>query len=304
LVGQAKAAREQRFTFREIAEERMAHKKLRLAPRSYATDVQRLKPLLAILGKVQAAIIGPADIDRALRKVMNNRGVPSGKSTANRYLALLSSIFSHAVRNGRLVANPCKRVERFAEPPGRVRYLNQHDEEEEMRLRAEIRKLCPDFEADLDLALNTGMRRDEQWSLKRDWVDLERNILTVYGKGAKRRYIPINAACHAALRKLMDRAGKGEYLCAQKKREGQRDWRDWFERSRDAAGIKDFRWHDLRHTFASRLAMAGVSLQTIQQLLGHATLAMTMRYAHLSPAHLRDAVNKLGAVDPQIGMFP
>jgi site-specific recombinase XerD len=289
------------LTFREIARERMAHKEGRLAPRSYATDVQRLKPLLAVLGKLQAASIGPADIDRALRAVT---GGSSGKATANRYLALLSSIFSHAVRNDRLASNPCQRVERFKEPPGRVRYLNQHDDQEETRLRAQIRKRCPDFEADLDVALNTGMRRDEQWSLKRDWVDLERNILTVYGKGARRRYIPINSACHAALRKLMDRAGKGEYLCAQKKREGQRDWRDWFERSRDAAGVKDFRWHDLRHTFASRLAMAGVSLQTIQQLLGHATLAMTMRYAHLSPAHLLDAVNKLGVSDPQFGMFP
>ena len=59
------------------------------------------------------------------------------------------------------------------------------------------------------------------------------------------------------------------------------------------AGILNFHWHDLRHTFASRLAMAGVPLRTIGELLGHKTPAMTMRYAHLAPAHLRDAVECL-----------
>jgi hypothetical protein len=66
-----------------------------------------------------------------------------------------------------------------------------------------------------------------------------------------------------------------------------------------AAKIRDFSWHDLRHTFASRLAMAGVDVRTIQELLGHRTLAMTLRYAHLSPAHKRAAVNHL--MRPRLG---
>lgn len=292
-------------TFREIAIERMAHKRIRLQPRSYKTDEQRLKPLLELLGEMEASAIEPADIDRVLGLVMMSNKLdtrPAGKATANRYLALISSIFAIAVRNGRVAANPCKRVERFKESPGRIRYLNQHDANEETRLRAEIRRLWPELEPEFDLALHTGMRRDEQFSLRREWVDLERNILTVYGKGGKRRYIPVNASAHQALKILVERS-TGTFVCAQKKRLEQRDWRRWFEECRDAAGIRDFHWHDLRHTFASRLAMAGVSLQTIQQLLGHASLAMTLRYAHLSPTQLRDAVNKIGGSDPQGSLF-
>lgn len=75
-------------------------------------------------------------------------------------------------------------------------------------------------------------------------------------------------------------------------REG-RDWERWFEECIIEAKIPNFRWHDLRHTFASRLAMAGVSLRTLADLLGHKTLAMVMRYAHLAPAHLRDAVERI-----------
>ena len=67
----------------------------------------------------------------------------------------------------------------------------------------------------------------------------------------------------------------------------------WFEECVGDVRIADFRWHDLQHTFASCLAMAGVSLRTLAELLGHKSIAMVMRYAHLAPAHLRDAVERI-----------
>jgi len=70
-------------------------------------------------------------------------------------------------------------------------------------------------------------------------------------------------------------------------------YRMWFEIALKAAGVKNFSWHDLRHTFGSRATMAGVDLRTPAQLMGHKTLQMTMRYSHLVPAHLQDAVSKL-----------
>ena len=72
-----------------------------------------------------------------------------------------------------------------------------------------------------------------------------------------------------------------------------RDWREWFEDAVETAKIPDFRFHDLRHTFASRLVMAGVDLRTVMELMGHSDISMTMRYAHLAPAHKQDAVNRL-----------
>ncbi len=72
-----------------------------------------------------------------------------------------------------------------------------------------------------------------------------------------------------------------------------RDWREWFEDAVEAAKIPDFRFHDLRHTFASRLVMAGVDLRTVMELMGHSDISMTMRYSHLAPAHIQDAVDRL-----------
>jgi len=74
--------------------------------------------------------------------------------------------------------------------------------------------------------------------------------------------------------------------------------RHWFEDAVEAAELDDFHWHDLRHTFASRLAMAGVGIRAIQQLLGHKSLAMTVRYSHLSPDFQQEAVDKLVPPEP------
>jgi site-specific recombinase XerD len=271
-------------TFREIARERQIHKKLRLAPASHETDQLRLKTLLAEFGRRPVCEITPADIDEFLAKLVEDGRTTA---TANRYLSLLSSIFSLAVRNGRIESNPCKRVQRFKENPGRVRFLS---EQEEAALRAAIQRLCPDRESELDLALHTGLRRGEQFGLRRDGVDLDRSVLTVHGKTG-RRYVPINSVARAALEKLLA-SHDGEFVCRDKA-SGRRDWRRWFERCVRSAGIGDFHWHDLRHTFASRLVMDGVDIRSVQELLGHKSIIMTTRYAHLSPAHQHANVERL-----------
>jgi integrase len=277
-------------TFAEIARERMAHKRLRLAARSYHTDAERLEKLLAAFGDKPAAEISPADIDDFLSRLVTEQ--LRTRSTANRYHSLLSSIFSLAVRNGRVATNPCERVDYLKENPARVRYLA---DDEETRLRAAVRKLYPEscelLLAEIDLALHTGMRRGEQFLLRRDSVDLARGILTVSGKSG-RRHVLLNSSARSAIEKLLA-SSAGEFVCPGVVGPGQRDWRRWFERCVRAAVIADFRWHDLRHTFASRLAIAGVPLRTIQELLGHRAMRMTERYAHLSRGHLQAAVDVL-----------
>lgn len=77
--------------------------------------------------------------------------------------------------------------------------------------------------------------------------------------------------------------------------------RHWFEKAVREAGVANFTWHDLRHTFASRLVMMGVDLRTVQELMGHKTMAMTCRYSHLSPEHTQAAVDRLQNFGTQAG---
>ena len=207
----------------------------------------------------------------------------------NRYRTLLSNIFSFGVRNGKLVANPIARIERFREPEGRVRFL---DADEEKALRAAVRGQSPEHEAEFDIAINTGLRRGEQYGLTWDRVDLERGILTVYGKTG-RRFVPINSGARVAILHLHKVSNGSKFVCPDREREAQKDWRKWLDQACLTAKIDNFRWHDLRHTFASRLVMAGVDLRSIQELCGHRSIVTTQRYAHLSPDHQKANVEKL-----------
>jgi len=186
--------------------------------------------------------------------------------------------------------NPVRQVPRKRENNLRTRFLGA---DEEAALRGKIRELCPEREAELDLALNTGLRRNEQWRLRWQDVNLRAGIITIpQSKHGAARHVPINSVAEKALALLAATCNGSEYVCAgSDTRRGAIG--SWFERCVHEAGIADFRWHDLRHTFASRLAMVGVPLRTLAELLGHRTLAMVMRYAHLSPAHLRDAVERI-----------
>ena len=142
------------------------------------------------------------------------------------------------------------------------------------------------------LALNTGLRRGELWNLAWGDVDLKRKMLTVHGKGAKSkqtRHIPLNGA---AVHVLKTHRGKAIPLPTVPVF-GRAEFKKAFASVLDAAQIEGFRFHDLRHTFASRLVSAGIPLNTVRELLGHASLEMTLIYAHLAPDNLRQAVEAL-----------
>lgn len=281
-----------KLTFKQIAEARMASKKIRLAPGSYYSDEHRLQPLVKEFGSLAAEDVTIEKINAVLAE-LRGAGGRSGKgragSTVNRYRSLLSSIFTFAVKAGTLANNPIARVDRFREPEGRIRFL---DAEEEKALRAAVRAQSLEREAEFDLALNTGFRRGEQYGLTWDRVDLERGILTVYGKTG-RRFVPINSAARAAILRLHSVSNGSKFVCPDRQRDDQKDWRSWLEQACRLAKVDNFCWHDLRHTFASRLVMAGVDLRSVQELLGHRTIITTQRYAHLSPDHQKANVEKL-----------
>ncbi|MFZ0416917.1 MAG: site-specific integrase [Candidatus Sulfotelmatobacter sp.] len=155
------------------------------------------------------------------------------------------------------------------------------------------------------VALHTGMRPSEQYGLTWDRVDLLRQHVTIpKSKNGKVRHVRLNSAAVAAFKILRKRSFK----ILQKRSlsgvapvfvniqgEPLQGYKHWFDPAVAEAGLKDFTWYCLRHTFASRLTMAGGDLRTLAELMGHQTIQMTMRYAHLAPSHTLAAVERLVA---------
>lgn len=149
------------------------------------------------------------------------------------------------------------------------------------------------------VSLNTGLRRGELLKLKWEDVHFDQRRLTVVGqtsKTGKTRHIPLNDEALSVLKAWKDQPGiKSIYVFAGPDGQPMHDMRSSWESILKRAKITNFRWHDLRHTFASNLVMAGENLNTVRELLGHADYKMTLRYAHLAPHHMQQAVDKLVA---------
>ena len=147
------------------------------------------------------------------------------------------------------------------------------------------------------VALHTGLRRSEQFNLRWRDVDFANGVLTIpRSKHGEVRRVPMNETVRDILAALPSRM-RSPFVFASATGGTPLDSQNFvnrvFVKALRGARIDDFTWHCLRHTFASRLVMAGVDLRTVQELLGHKTMAMTLRYAHLSPGHQLDAVRRL-----------
>lgn len=206
----------------------------------------------------------------------------------NRTMAALSSALSFAVKELEwLEDNPMVRVRKFAESRGRVRYLSEDELPELLKACRESKN--NDLLVAVMLALSTGARQAEVMGLRWKQIDLKaKTALLIDTKNGERRTLPIVGEAldllttRAKVRNIKDDrvfpAGQ-----RSKKPEAVADLRAPWETALKAAKLTDFHWHDLRHTCASYLAMSGVSQLEMAKLLGHKTLAMTMRYSHLSP---------------------
>jgi integrase len=254
--------------------------------RSLAHDALYLRQLGAALGAdVPLADVTAARISawKAERLAATNpkTGEPYAAATINRPLATLRHLLRLAHEDGLLAEMPRVRLER--EPQGRIRWL---EPDEEARLMAACRgSRNPHLAGIVTVALETGMRRGELLGLAWERVDLSRGVIRLeVTKSGRRREVPMRRAVYDVL------------ASTPGPREG-RVWRQLrvrsaFETAVVAAGLDDFRFHDCRHHFASWFVMRGGSLQALKELLGHADLKMTLRYAHLSPDHLRAEVEK------------
>lgn len=258
--------------------------------------IDRLRP---IFGSRDASTITKQEILRWLTAESEKREWKA--STRNRWQAAFSLVYRVAIENEKIDKNPAAGIRRKTENNARVRFLSN---EEDVRLRAAILKrfpAFPEFIHQLDLSLHTGMRSAEQFGLKWNQVDLERKILTLpKTKNGTTRHIPLNSVAIAALSELKTKGSKGHvFPSARIEGEGLQGSRGWFTTALKDADITAYSWHCNRHTFASRLVMAGVDIRTVGELLGHKSLSMTMRYSHLAPAHNAAAVDRLVSV-PEI----
>ena len=155
--------------------------------------------------------------------------------------------------------------------------------------------LRPDLAAFIRLALNTGCRKTELLTLKWTDINTDRKYLILRPentKGNKRRIIPLNAGALAALHHQKS-GNKTEWVFARTNGQRVKTYNWLFQKAINQAGIQDFRIHDLRHTFASWLVSEGVELIKVRDLLGHSSIKMTERYAHLMPDRLLSAVSVL-----------
>jgi len=247
----------------------------------------------------------------------------SGKTpnTVNRIYTNLRASLSKAEEWGLIDEHPLRKMKPIkTAQKSIVRYLST---DEERRLRVALNKreerkrserksanewrrergypILPDSDVFMDhlkpmilLSINTGMRRGEVFKLNWQHVNFEMRQLTVTGrtaKSGKTRHIPLNREALEVLKNWeLQRKPDSNLVFSNKDGKPFITLKKGWSKILKSADIKDFRWHDLRHHFASRLVMAGVNLNTVRELLGHSSYAMTLRYAHLSAGHKAEAV--------------
>lgn len=221
-------------------------------------------------------------------------------ATVNRELALLKSLFQKAVEWKDendipfLTENPARNVKRLKGANKRIRYLMP--DEIQILLTNCDRLLRGLLKSLVTVALHTGARKGELQDLQWSQVDFEQGIISLLDtKNGERRDIPMNETVKATL-KEMEKANDFVFPNRNGKRIDNAQIQISFTEAVRRAGVEDFHFHDLRHTFASNLVMQGVELNDVRELLGHKKMDMTLRYAHLSPKHKGKVVNILDRV--------
>lgn len=250
----------------------------------------------AQLGDYTLADITPDKIAECRDKLLSGTSGHNYKfapATVIRYMAALSHAFTIAISEWQWIDDsPMRKVRKPSLPRGRVRFLDDQE-------RDRLIKTCQSSSNEylylvVVLALSTGMRKAEIMHIKWQDVDLEQRRITVHDtKNNERKVVPLSGLALELMRKHPKRIDTNLLFPARTKVNQPIDLRTPWETALKKAEISDFRFHDLRHSAASYLAMNGASLAEIAEVLGHKTLQMVQRYAHLSEAHTKDVVTKM-----------
>ena len=253
-------------------------------------DRAALLHLYPVFTERRLSEIRALDVRRYIRE---RQRAGAAASTINKEIGVLSRAIRWAIRElGLALENPVEGLKQ-REPEGRVRWLTQSQAAALVAAAGLLGPRAGHLADVITLALHTGMRKGELLGLAWSQVDFEHGLIVLEGrqtKSGKRRAIPLNGLAWAALERRRA-VGAGPLVFG-----GVKDVKRSFAHACQVAGITDFRFHDLRHTFASWLVQAGVPLTEVRDLLGHASIEMTERYAHLAPERLRGAVARLETV--------
>jgi integrase len=248
------------------------------------------------LGSLYLQDIRPSIITEKKQKLLTEstlKGVVRGNSTCNRYLATLSHLMSLCVKQWEWATeNPVKKINREKEPRERTRFLNADE-------RKQLIEACQKSEnAHLTLfvvlPLSTGCRYNEIRNLKWTDIDLAKGRITInQSKNGDKRSVPIRGLGLTLLRQFAIESNSIGYVFAVNDHSKPVDPRKALKTAIKRAGLKNFRPHDCRHSYASELLAQDLSLGEIGHLLGHRSVSMTRRYAHLVESRSVDAVSKM-----------
>jgi len=280
-------------TFEKAREEFLKWVDTNKKPRTARGYRNALKHLGRSFGGRRLSHIDELSVERHKRTL-----VEAGHGTAaNRQLAILRSLFNRCRDDLKLYDGVTPRMRLVREPQGRLRFL---DAAEEARL---IEKSAEPVRTIVLVGIHTGLRiQSEALELQKQDVDLSRGFLTVqaaYAKNGRTRSVPLNRVARAALARIIEQT-PGPFVFAKRDGRPLRSIRKPFAAACEEAKLTDVTPHTLRHTFGSKLAMAGVDPRTIQELGGWRSLAMVQRYTHLSPTHKAEAVERIAQNSPTV----
>ena len=282
--------KESQTTFNELADRYVENFQTQKSFKDFKSHVVR--ELREPFGTRRLSEIAYLDLEtyRNQRKAAPTKaGRTRADASVNRDMAILGHMLSKAVDWGLLETSPFGKGKKLLlkENNQRLRFLT------EAEIEAMLKGCSPHLKPIVETALLTGMRRGELLSLK--WEQIRNGfIYLTETKSGKARQIPVNERLAEVFREVrQDNQLKSPYVFCDSQGRRYLEVTRSFASACRRAGIEDFRFHDLRHTFGSQLVMRGASLKAVQELLGHASLGMTMRYAHLSQKHLKESVNLL-----------
>lgn len=246
-----------------------------------------------------------------LEKMQRELRVKHNAKGTNNIMSIVKSILKDAHRDGYLVRNPAEYLPKLKEPPVTEMYWTRA--EIDQFLISSSKHPLYDF---FVVALNTGMRKGELGALQWDRVNFSLNQITVTRtrdiheakettKSNLRRVVPMNTLTRAHLLKLFERRTHAPHVFTKKNEEMidiHHVYRDFLKAQKKASITNQIPFHGLRHTFATQFMMNGGDVFTLQKILGHSDIKMTLRYAHYSTEHLQNAMNglELGMISKEV----